>query len=450
MAPYGSLAVLWRQRVVIAVVFISCMLAGVVLSTALPKVYSARSTLLVTVPGGENRSFDAVQASQTVAHTYAVILKSRTVSGLVARRLGDGSSPGALKAAIDARPQLGTQLLTIEAEASSARKAQRIANAYAGEFTAFAGRHLTRTTDSRITVAEPAVLPSSPARPRPVLYLLALGLFGLALGVGLAFLRQRLDHRLRSLEDVETQLDLPVLARVPVRGNSDGSAVAFGEAFHVLRTNLRFARPWSELGSIAVTSAGASEGKTTASIQLAVASQQVGLDVVLVEADLRRPSLHERGLPATNGQRRAGLVDYLIGAVELDDVLEATEWPPLRVIPAGPVPPSPPPLLESPRGRELVGELLERCDLVVVDCPHVSAGADASLIARWVDGVVLVVDLKRSTSRSVQAALTQLDAVQAEPLGLVLNRDRGAGGRAYPSRVPRRFSAENDPLRGAV
>jgi succinoglycan biosynthesis transport protein ExoP len=100
-------------------------------------------------------------------------------------------------------------------------------------------------------------------------------------------------------------------------------------------------------------------------------------------------------------------------------------------VPPGPLPPSPSALLESRRARGLIGALLERADLVIVDCPPLGIGADASVISSWVDGVVMVVDLASSTDRAVIAGLRQLDAVQADALGLVLNRDREAEPTSY-------------------
>jgi capsular exopolysaccharide synthesis family protein len=271
----------------------------------------------------------------------------------------------------------------------------------------------------------------SPARPKPTLYTLLAGILGLALGLAVAFVRERFDHRLRTSEDVEAQFDAPVLARVPRRGRSDTSIAAFREAFRLLRTNLQFAGAEGRTAAIAVTSGRQDEGKTTTVMQLALASAEVGQRVIVVEADFRRPKLQRELLPDRDESLRPGFSNYLVEAAELEDVIHPTGRPNISIVPAGPLPPSPSALLESRRGQSAVGEFLTQADLVLLDCPPLSVGADASVIAGWVGGVILVVDLAGSTDRVVRDAMRQLESVRAKVLGLVLNRDRGAEPSSY-------------------
>ncbi|MEA2481699.1 MAG: tyrosine-protein kinase, partial [Thermoleophilaceae bacterium] len=331
----------------------------------------------------------------------------------------------------------------------SAARAQQIANAWADTVVSYAQQRLQPSTQARLSIADRAPLPTSPDRPKPTLYTLVAAILGLAIGLGAAFLRDRLDRRLRTSEDVEERFDVPVLARIARRGRSDQSVTAFREAYRILRTNLQFASQGGRMRSIAITSGQEGEGKTTSVAQLANSFAEIGLRVIIVEADLRRPALQRELMPDREEPLRPGLSNYLVEAVELDDVIFPSGRPNVDIVPAGPLPPAPSALLESRRGRTAVQELIKEADIVLIDCPPLTIGADASVIAGWVDGVILVVDLQSSTYESVREALRQLDAVHASTLGLVLNRDRGAEPSSYDYYAPIAAQAQQKAKAGS-
>jgi capsular polysaccharide biosynthesis protein len=351
--------VLWRQRWLIVGIVVAFAVTAAVMSTALKKVYAATSTALVTVTA-DNQTFDSVQASQAFARSYVDIAASPNIAQLVAKRLGPGTDKDALLNAVSFEAVPQTQLMKITAESSVPARAKRIADAYATEFSAYVGRNLAPRTQAEVTPADAAPLPREPVRPKPVLYVLVACILGLAAACTLAFVRDRLDRRLHGAEDVEARIagDLPVLGRIPLRGRSEGSIAAFEEAYRVLRKNLEFASAGPPLRSIAVTSAQSGEGKTTTVAQLAKASVELGLRVLVVEADFRRP-----GIPAAlafDGDLRPypGLSNYLIGTASLDEIIQPTLYAGLAIVPAGPPPPSGSALLESEGAREVVPELL--------------------------------------------------------------------------------------------
>jgi capsular exopolysaccharide synthesis family protein len=230
---------------------------------------------------------------------------------------------------------------------------------------------------------------------------------------------------------VESRFEIPVLARVPRKGRSDASVAAFNEAYRILRTNLQFASGSGQLDSLAITSGGEGEGKTTTVVQLAVASAEVGLRVAILEADLRRPALQQRLLPNVTDPLRPGLSNYLVEDLPLADVIHSTGLPGVNLIPSGPIPPSPAALLETHRAHGVVRELLRQHDVVLVDCPPLNVAADASIVAGWVSGCVVVVDLNTSEEDTVRDAIRRLRAVHAPLVGLLLNRDRGAEVSRY-------------------
>ena len=402
-----------------------------VISKSLTKIYQTQAALLVTVPA-ESQSFDTVQASQSLARSYAEIARSRNMADRVAQELDDGTSAGDLSGAVTVEPLSETQLVEISAEDPDPERAQLIANTYAEVFADYTEGSLETSTQAQVTLADPAPLPTSPARPKPTIYTIIAGLIGLALGLALAFVREQLDTKIRSADQIEGRVEEPILGRVPPRGRSKHTSDAFDEAYRILRTNLQFVRADNGLRSIAITSGRAGEGKTTTTAQLALAAVEAGLRVAVVEGDMRKPALQD-ALRSGQAPLVPGLSNYLVNAADIDEVMHRVRKTNLFLIPAGPPPPNPSSLLQMPRGSQLIRELSERVDLVVLDTPPISVGADAAIMATWVDGVIVVVDLARSTHKGLAEALKQLVAVRASTLGLVLNRDKGAvsGGYGY-------------------
>jgi capsular exopolysaccharide synthesis family protein len=424
------LGVIWRRKwIIIATVLVFAVAAGGI-SKTLKKVYSAQSTLLVVQPQ-KGLSFDTVQATQVVARTYGELLKSANLARRVARRIGGGAKASAIAGAVSVETVPETQLIKLTAEDHAPKRAQAIANAYADEFATYSQTKLTPETKATVTVADRATRPTSPVRPKPTLYAALAALLGLAIGTALAFLRETLDTRLRTLEEIESSFDLPVLSRVPRRGKSETSIAAFTEAFRVLRTNLQFATPDGPPKTIAITSGDEGEGKTTAVSQLALVTAATGTNVMAVEADLRRPGLQGFFAPDHNGPLRPGLSNYFLGGAPLEEIIHPTTVPTVEFVPAGPTVPSLSGLLESQRGRTAIDDLAACADLVIFDCPPLGLGADAATVAGRVDGVILVVNMETATEQLVRNSLRQLEAVRARVLGFVLNRDRSVEPVAY-------------------
>ncbi len=439
------LTVINRRKWLILAVFGVAVVSAAIASQLVDKVYSTTSTLLVNLQS-DSQSFDTVQASQAIARSYADIIESPNIATEVATRLGEGTTEDEVETATSFEVVPETQLLTINAEASSGARAKEIADTYAALFIDYAERNLGETTEATITLADSAPVSSSPSRPRPKLYVAVAAILGFGLGLGLAFLRERLDRRLRTPEDVEAIFELPVLARIPRRGRSERSSTAFREAHRILRTNLQFASVQGRLRTIAITSAGEGEGKTTTTANLALTSAEVGLSVVVVEADLRRPALQREIMPDASEPLRPGFTNYLVETASVEESIHSTGRPGMNILPAGPLPPSPSALLEARRARRVADVLVDHGDLVIFDCPPLNVGADASIIADWVDGVILVVDLTSSTEHGVRRALNQLEAVKVPLLGIVINRDRSATPSAYDyySSLPASTEAPKD------
>lgn len=414
-----------RHKGLLFTVIFLIVAGAAITSASLPKTYSSTGQLLVTLKS-EAQSFDAVQAGQAVTRSYLQIIDSPNIAEQVGRELGTSGSSVEAAASFKQVPE--TQLLEITVSHEDPAQAERIADAYADVFIDYTTERLAPNTEAVVTLADNARQPSSPSRPRPLLYVLVAALMAIPIALGAALLRDRMDRRLHTIDDVRAAFDLPVIGRLPRRGSTETLQAVSDEAYRVFNFNLKFATAGA-LRSVAITSAVEREGKTTSAAGLAIASAGSG-DTIAVEADLRRPALERTLRPHAADGLQPGLSSYLANSCTLEEAIHPTDVPDLRLVPAGMLPPLPAALLESDRAQTLVSDLTEKADLVIIDCPPLTIG-ETRLIAKWVDAVVLVIDLRSSTDRSVAQAIEQLQAVQAPLVGLVLNRDRDFSSQAY-------------------
>ncbi|MBC7225471.1 MAG: polysaccharide biosynthesis tyrosine autokinase, partial [Anaerolineae bacterium] len=280
-----------------------------------------------------------------------------------------------------------------------------------------------------ITIVEPADVPSTPVRPKPVQNTLLAAAVGLVLGAGAAFLIEYLDDTIKSPDDVERDLGLATLGTITRFGGralSDKlitvqhARSSVTEAYRILRTNLEFAAVDGDLRTILVTSPNPVEGKTVTAANLAVVLAQAGRRVILADADLRRPAVH-RMFQVSN---EAGLTTALLRGQEvaLEDLLLPTEVEGLRVLPSGPLPPNPAELLGSDQMARLVERLKGLADLVVFDTAPALPVADPAILARLADAVLLVVDTGATRRGMALRAVEHLARVGTNITGVVLNR----------------------------
>jgi succinoglycan biosynthesis transport protein ExoP len=302
---------------------------------------------------------------------------------------------------------------------------------------------------TNIRLVDPAMIPSTPARPAKARNLALAFLVGLVGGVGLALLREYLDNTVKSPDDVETLSRLPSLAVVPQFAGSNGNGkrsrffhgglaatnghdkrielVAqhlpksqMSEAFRALRTSILLSQADHPPQVILVTSALPREGKTTAAANLAVTLAQLGDKTVLVDADLRKPGVG-RLLNLTGG-KYAGLSSYLAGVSSLDLVtVPHPSIPNLAAIPTGPLPPNPADLLSSHKLTEAIAELRTKYKFIVIDSPPIMAATDAVILSVQTDGVLLVVRSGETPKEAFTRTRDLLATVKCHVLGVVLN-----------------------------
>lgn len=278
-----------------------------------------------------------------------------------------------------------------------------------------------------VRILDEAQIPRAPLWPNTRKNLQYGLLGGLAFALGLVFFFDYLDSRIKSPDEIKKYLGIPFLGLVPVlsaKENGSGGQKAtappagFAEAFRNIRTNVIFSSTHSGMQIIAVTSTLPSEGKTVVATNLATSIAEAGQRVLLIDADLRRPRVHQVfGLP-----QEPGLSNLLIGAAKASDVVRNSRTPALRVITAGRIPPNPAELLGSRRFREFLEMLRETFDWVVLDSPPVLAVTDAPIVAHLSSGVVFVVSAGATARNNARTALEQLYRVRAQVFGAVLNK----------------------------
>lgn len=329
------------------------------------------------------------------------------------------------------------------AQSSEKDRLQRTLNQYRDNYAALL-KNLgdvrlaeTQTADT-VSVVEAATVPSRPSSPRTLLNAVLGAVVGLMLALGLAFLVEYLDDTVKSGGQVQQLVDLSTLATIAQIGGKEAHQklvtiadprAPIAEAYRMLRVNVDFASIDRPARTILVTSSGPGEGKSTTVANLAVAIAQSGKRVVLVDADLRRPTVQK--IFRVSPDR--GLTTALLQAGSSpDEHLTRVGVRNLAVMPSGPLPPNPSELLGSQRMAELIAQLAQQADVVLLDSPPVLAVADAAILARACDATLLVVMAKKTRSEALRRAREQLAQSGARVIGAVLNRAAiGRGSSAY-------------------
>lgn len=416
---------------------------------------------------------------QRQAATNIDLVSLDVVAARAARAIGDGITSRLVEENVEVSSDSQSDVVYVTAQSVSGGRAAQIANVVATEYIAFrrdADRQKVRSAQQLVQrrlaqlpaedrtgsigtalrerssqldvlaslqtgnaeLVQPARAPASPSSPRPLRDTVLAGFVGLVLGLLLAFLRDRLDRRLRDPAEIEQAFRRPILASIPAgralaRSQPADLPPMISEAFRMLRANLQYFNIDRQIRSVLVTSASAGEGKSTVAANLATAAAGTGTRTLLLELDLRRPTTASR--LGIDGDR--GVSTVLAGGSTLDEVtqevsvhpmLSGTGGQSLHVAVAGPLPPNPTDLIESTRMEDLIREAEGAYELVVIDTPPVSVISDAIPLLTKVTGVIVVTRLGVSTRHATTRFRDQLHNLRAPVLGVVINgvRNRDA------------------------
>jgi succinoglycan biosynthesis transport protein ExoP len=386
--------------------------------------YTARAQVfMAAVPTQPDQG--TYQVSANDLSTFIAIANSETVLDSLREEL---ELPPEYGINVSASVGETNSIMTFTARDADPQRAADIANglgdelaAHAEEFSPGVAASQQRIDAREVTIAGVPGAPSSPNPPRN----LALGLMaGLLLGVGIAFVRHTLDTKVRNELDVRSFTTKPMLSELPMdRSKTEEVTLerdphgGYAEAVRRLRTNLMFVDVTTGRHSFIVTSAMPGEGKTTTTVNLALAMATTGGRVLLIDGDLRNPSV-AKSMGLEGG---AGLTTVLLGQASVDDVIQRWRDSSLYVLTAGAIPPNPSELLGSEPMRELFDKLASEFDFILIDSPPVVPVVDAVLLDRLAGGTLLVVASHRTKKRDLASAVKQLDTVGAKLAGVALN-----------------------------
>jgi capsular exopolysaccharide synthesis family protein len=450
------LDLLRRRWLGVLIIALTTLAVTSAVTLAMPKKYTATTRLFVAVAA--ESATDLAQGSsfaEKQMSSYAQVATSPRVLKPVIAELGLRVTPRELAESVEATVPAETVILEIAVTDASPAQAAQIANAVGTELAKAAVELSPQRSDGTIAVevntiagAEEPEQASSPNIPQN----LAVGLIlGLLLGLGIAVLRHVLDTKVRNENDVRAMTDSPILGVVGYDQEvsshpvilRDQPQAALSEAIRRLRTNLQFIDLANRPKSIVISSSIPSEGKSTIAMNLAVSLADTGSRVILVDADLRRPSIAEyAGIEGA-----VGLTTVLIGRAEVADVVQPLGTGSLDLLPAGQVPPNPSELLGSTAMATLLEQLSAAYDMVLLDSPPLLPVTDAVVLSLLAGGALVVVGADRIHRPQLQESLESLETAGAHVFGIVMNkiarRDAGAYayGGGYPSALELRPSA---------
>lgn len=435
------LRILRRHWILIVALTLGGLLVGGTSAVLTKPTYVAETQLFVAIQNsgsiqelqqGNSFSQARVQSYVKTADTPIVLQPAIDALGL---NLTSDQLAGRIKATSDPNTVLITLTASDTSPVQAAAMSQAVADSLVRVVENLEKPKAGGTAPVGLFVIKPATPPVSPSAPDTKLNLLLGLLLGLGTGMGLAMVRATLDNRIRGELDLRHVTDAPLLGGISFDPNATGKPLLTqtgaqsprAESYRQLRTNLQFANVSGQAKSVLVTSSVPGEGKSTTATNLALALAQAGQSVCLIDADLRRPMVSEYlGLDSS-----AGLTTALVGAADINELLQHWGEDRLYVLTSGQIPPNPSELLGSDEMKQLLLRLEDAFDAVVIDAPPLLPVTDAAVLAQHVTGVVLVVGADKLKRQDLEKSLNALELVRAKLLGIVLNRLPTKGPDAY-------------------
>ena len=435
------LKLLRTRWVTVLVSTVAVLLLAILYTVTTTPLYQASTRLFVSTSAGKSASdlYQGNRLSQDRVLSYTELLMGETLAQRTVNKLDLDVSAKALKAKVKATAKPDTVLIDVNVLDTSPLRARDIANALSDEFVVMVRELETpdpgERPDARVIVEQRASIPSSPAVPKPKRNIAGGLALGLLLGIGLALLRDRLDNTVKSREALEEITHVGMAGSIPLdKDRRRDTAISFensntgiAEAFRKLRTNLQFLNVDNPPRIIVITSSTPAEGKSTTAINIALALAEAEYNVVLVDGDMRRPSV-DKYLDLVGS---VGFSTVLSGGASLAEVLQTTKYPNLTVLAAGTIPPNPSELLGSQAARKVLSDLREQFDYVIIDSSPLLAVTDGAILATNADGALIMARFGETKREQLAHAVGTLENVGATLLGAVFTMTPTRGHSYY-------------------
>ncbi|MCI1901604.1 MAG: polysaccharide biosynthesis tyrosine autokinase [Bifidobacteriaceae bacterium] len=442
-------ASLKRHLKLIFVTTVVVALCTVVVVFAIPKKFTATAKLFATYNAAQtahNANSISVANSyvQNQIKSYPSLAKTDAVLGPVISNLGLSQTVADLSKMVNVSTPSGTMFINVSAVAGDATSAQKIANGVADSLRTEVSSELYSESSSlvKLSLVQKADMPLSESSPKKVPYIVSGIIAGLILGVLIALLRDLSDKKIRSIADVQAIAEMPLLGSIPRNDELNATTPILvsqpnsreAEDYRGIRTNLSFITPQENAKArlIVFASAGPREGKTTTAVNTAVALAENGASVLLIDADLRHPSVGAKlGL-----NDAVGLAHVLSSQISFSDAVQRYWKPNLHILPAGPQPPNAAVLLNSRIMEMLITQASQQYDYVLIDTSPIDVSADALVFGKMGNGVLLVVGRDIGERKELRSVASRLANAAIPVIGLVLNfaeQPRNLGKNYYYS-----------------
>jgi receptor protein-tyrosine kinase len=426
------LAILMRRKWIIIITVVVALIAVVVGQLNATPTFRAASIVRISPDGAGAIDYGDLLYAEQLLNTYATLVHSDPILTEVQTAIGSSKTTSALRSQIDVEFPPDTELMRLVVEDEDPVMAANAANELA-VILVEQSRSTRAGRDFVLSIADPASVPSNPSRPSQAQLLVLAAVAGLIGGAALAFVIDATDSRLHTPAQARRAVAaLPIIGTIPetrkvgkqktlLNGNSP-----IGESFRLLRTNLH---AYDQINdddaprTFLVTSAESGEGKSTVAVHLAYTLAQTGQRVVIVDGDMRQPTVH-RILKISNEHGLSTILQDQDQDQDQDtcaSVVQPVVHTNLSIISSGPPPHNPAELLGSEKMHKLLVDLAENFDRVIIDSPALLALADASILATQVDRVVMVARVAYTREEAIQTAYEHLTQINASVVGLVVN-----------------------------
>lgn len=409
-------------------------------------IYEAKTSIIIGKEINQQDStyhYDDVIMYQKLVKTYAAIAKSNDVIKKSVYRLDSNITPEQLRKATKIVPQIDTQILDIKIQSKNAVNAKNMVDALTVSFMEVAEKVYP---SSNIQIMNKAEVPKVPVKPNKMLNIIITFFLGVMISIIVVFILEHMDNTIKTEKSIENYLGISTIGVIPKYDikpkHQNEKTIIFqkypkspvSEAYRILRTNLLYSSVDRQIKTTLVTSPVASEGKSNIVSNLAVTMVQDGKKVLIMDCDLRKPNIHK----IFNIPNEMGLTNFLVDEITLSKALVRYSYS-IYILTSGNIPPNPSEMLSSKKMKGLLEFFKDKFDYIIIDSPPINTFTDAQILSTMVDGVLFVVASGESMNEECIRAKELLLKVQANILGVILNKVEYKLGKRYEdySRYPK-------------